>query len=169
MSRILSKDYFLRPATELAPELLGKFLCRKTEEGILRFRITETECYFGEEDTACHAHKGRTPRTDVMYLSGGRAYVYLCYGMHFMLNITTGGEGHPEAILLRGVEGINGPGRLTKALSIDRSLNRAYLTPEEGLWLEDDGTQIDFVALPRVGIAYAEEEDRNRLWRFVIK
>ena len=86
-----------------------------------------------------------------------------------MLNITTGIEGHPEAVLLRGLEGISGPGRLTKALFIDRSLNRAYLTEEEGLWLEDDGMRPDFVALPRVGIGYANEEDRNKLWRFIVK
>ena len=169
MSKLLTKDYFLRPATELAPELVGKLLCRKIEEKIIRLRILETECYFGEEDTACHANKGRTPRTDIMYHAGGNAYIYLCYGIHSLLNITTGEEGHPEAVLLRAVEGFSGPGRLTKALSIDRSLNKIPLTPEHGLWLEDDGTHLDFTALPRVGIDYAEEIDRNRLWRFLAK
>ena len=113
---------FSDDALALAPRLLGKFLCRRLADGtVLRRRITETEAYFGEEDTACHAHKGRTPRTDVMYSPGGCAYVYLCYGMHEMLNVVTGREGRPEAVLIRGVEGAEGPGRLTKALHVDRS------------------------------------------------
>lgn len=169
MNQVLSKEFFLRPATELASELLGKLLCRKIDGEIIRLRILETECYFGEEDTACHAHKGRTPRTDIMYEAGGNAYVYLCYGIHYLLNITTGEEGHPEAVLIRAVEGSVGPGRLTKRLSIDRALNRAPLSEENGLWLEDDGARPDYITAPRVGIDYASEEDRNRLWRFLVK
>jgi DNA-3-methyladenine glycosylase len=144
-------------------------LCRKIEDNVLRLRILETECYFGEEDTACHAHKGRTERTGIMYEAGGNAYVYLCYGIHSLLNITTGEEGHPEAVLIRGVEESMGPGRLTKRLSIDRSLNRAPLSPESRLWIEDDGTKTDYITAPRVGIDYASEEDRTRLWRFIAK
>ena len=169
MSKLLPKEYFLRPATELAPDLLGKLLCRKIEDKVIKLRILETECYFGEEDTACHAHKGRTPRTDIMYQAGGNAYVYLCYGIHSLLNITTGNEGHPEAVLIRGVEGSIGPGRLTKRLLIDRSLNRAPMIPESGLWIEDDGTRSDYITAPRVGIDYADEADRTRLWRFIAK
>ncbi len=167
---ILDKDYFARPATELAPLLLGKWLCRRTENGIERRRIIETECYFGEEDTACHAHKGRTARTDTLYLAGGVTYVYLCYGIHSLLNIVTGDEGHPEAVLIRGVEGALGPGRVTKALGITTAQNRTPLCPESGIWLEDDGTPPpEFVAGPRVGIDYAEKEDRDRPWRYVAK
>ena len=169
MSKILPKEYFLRPATELAPDLLGKLLCRKIDGKTIKLRILETECYFGEEDTACHAHKGRTPRTDIMYEAGGNAYVYLCYGIHSLLNITTGENGHPEAVLLRAVEGSIGPGRLTKRLAIDRTLNRMPLTEESALWIEDDGMRPEFTAAPRVGIDYASEDDRNRLWRFLIK
>ena len=169
MSHPLPKEYFLRPATELAPDLLGKLLCRKIEDKVIKLRILETECYFGEEDTACHAHKGQTPRTDIMYQAGGNAYVYLCYGIHSLLNITTGEAGHPEAVLIRGVENFIGPGRLTKHLSIDRSLNRMPLVPEHGLWIEDDGTRLDYTTSPRVGIDYASENDRTRLWRFIAK
>lgn len=165
--RILPPTFFLDSAIALAPALLGKLLCRQTENGVLRLRITETECYFGEEDTACHAHRGRTARTDVMYGEGGRAYVYLCYGMHSLLNVVTGPEEHPEAVLIRGVEGIAGPGRVTKALSIDRSLNRAPLSPESGLWLEDDGFVPNFVTDCRVGIGYASAEDQDKKWRFL--
>ena len=74
----------------MAPALLGKLLCRKIDNEIIKYRITETECYFGEEDTACHAHKGKTERTKVMYHEGGVAYVYLCYGLHSMFNVVSG-------------------------------------------------------------------------------
>ena len=165
--RILPLSFFEASATELAPALLGKILCRQTSAGVIRRRITDTECYFGREDTACHAHKGRTERTDVMYREGGRAYVYLCYGIHSLLNLVTGPEGHPEAVLIRGVEGISGPGRVTKQMQIDRSLNRVLLVPESGLWLEDDGYVPSYVTDCRVGIDYAAKEDRERLWRFL--
>jgi DNA-3-methyladenine glycosylase len=133
---------------------------------VLRARIVETEAYFGEEDTACHAHKGRTPRTDVMYWPGGFAYVYLCYGMHDMLNVVTGPADHPEAVLVRGVEGAIGPGRVTKALGITRALNRENLVTSQRLWLESDGLHPKFTASPRIGIAYASWRDQRRKWRF---
>ena len=164
----LPLEWFLGPATKLAPALLGKILCRATGDGVIRLRIIETECYYGEEDTACHAHHGRTPRTDIMYEKGGNAYVYLCYGIHSLLNLTTGPEGHPEAVLICGVEGIVGPGRVTKHLQIDRSLNRMPLTKESGLWVEDDGFLANFTTGERVGIAYAAAKDRYKQWRFLM-
>ena len=166
---ILERSYFTSPATLLAPDLIGKILCRKTENGVICARITETECYFGEEDTACHAHKGKTERTKTMYEEGGITYVYLCYGMHFMLNIVTGPKDHPEAVLIRGVEGANGPGRTTKLMQITTKDNGLSLTEEKGIWLEEDGLKFDSIALSRVGIDYASEEDRNRPWRYIIK
>lgn len=166
----LEATYLARPATELARELVGKLLCRRLADGsVLRRRITETECYFGEEDTACHAHKGRTPRTDTLYRQGGITYVYLCYGIHSLLNIVTGPEGHPEAVLIRGVEGASGPGRVTKALGITCADNRLPLDEESGIWIEDDGAPPPpLAALPRVGIDYAEKVDRERPWRYLI-
>ncbi|MBQ9080184.1 MAG: DNA-3-methyladenine glycosylase [Clostridia bacterium] len=170
MSKILQPDYFSAPATVLAPALLGKLLCRRREDGsIVRVRITETECYFGEQDTACHASKGRTLRTDTLYLSGGVAYVYLCYGIHELFNVVTGPADHPEAVLIRGVEGAPGPGRATKLLGITRAYNRLPLTPETGLWIEDDGAVPEYEASERVGIGYATPEDQARLWRYIIK
>lgn len=166
---ILDKSYFLSPATLLAPDLIGKILCRKTENGIIRARITETECYFGEEDSACHAHKGKTERTKTMYEEGGITYVYLCYGMHSLLNIVTGPKDHPEAVLIRGVEGAEGPGRTTKRMQITTAHNSLSLTPESGIWLEDDGVKPKYIARKRVGIDYASETDRNRLWRYITK
>jgi len=155
------------PANLLAPRLLGKLLCRRTGSGILRYRIMETECYFGEEDTACHASKGKTLRTKVLYEKGGTAYVYLCYGIHALFNVVSGKEGHPEAVLIRGVEGYNGPGKLTRAMEIDRSLNGEDMTVSDRLWLEDDGCRLPYITAKRVGIDYATEEYRDILWRFI--
>ena len=163
----VSKDLFLLPAPQAAPLLLGKLLCVRQPDGtVKKARITETEAYYGEEDTACHASSGRTPRTSVMYEEGGIAYVYLCYGIHEMLNVVTGPEGHPEAVLIRGAEGAPGPGRLTRLLGIGRSLNGASFLNSGRIWLEDDGFRPEYDASPRIGIGYASEEDRNRLWRF---
>lgn len=160
---------FSADAVALAPRLLGKFLCRRLEDGtVLRRRITETEAYFGEEDTACHAHRGRTPRTDVLYEPGGCAYVYLCYGMHDLLNVVTGPKDHPEAVLIRGVEGADGPGKLTKFLHITRAFNRMNLATSASLWLEDDGFAPKYRRTPRIGIAYASVRDQHRKWRFVV-
>jgi len=167
---VLMIDFTL-PAPELAPRLLGCVLCKKDGDSVRRLVINETEAYFGEEDTACHAHKGKTRRTEPMYERGGIAYIYLCYGMYDMLNVVSGNVGHAEAVLIRGAGEYNGPGKLTKALGITRALNRCDLTgatPSE-LWIEDRETSPEYETSTRVGIAYAEKEDRERLWRFIIK
>ena len=166
---ILEREYFFAPATTLAKDLIGKLLCRRTPDGkVIKARILETECYFGEEDTACHAHKGKTERTKPMYESGGITYVYLCYGVHSLLNIVTGDEGHPEAVLIRGVEGAIGPGRATKLLEITLADNAMPLTEESGIWIEDDGSKPPKLErTQRIGIDYASKRDRERKWRFV--
>jgi len=150
--------------------LIGKLLCKQTDDGsLLRARITETECYCGESDTACHASRGMTERNRPLYEAGGISYVYLCYGIHSLLNIITGEKGHPEGVLIRGIDEATGPGRVTKALGITLNDNRLLLTPENGLWLEDDGyVPTEIQASPRIGIDYAEEADRMRLWRFTL-
>ncbi|MCM1128080.1 MAG: DNA-3-methyladenine glycosylase [Lachnospiraceae bacterium] len=167
MAERLGRDYFCRPADVLAGDLIGKLLCRKTADGILRCRIMETECYYGEEDTACHASKGRTERTKILYEKGGTAYVYLCYGMHFLFNIVTGSEGHPEAALIRGITGYNGPGKLTRAMQIDKRLNGEDMAVSDELWVEDDGCRIPVRTDKRVGIDYATPEYRDILWRYI--
>ncbi|MCL2767235.1 MAG: DNA-3-methyladenine glycosylase [Synergistaceae bacterium] len=166
----LGFEFFSRPAFEVAPELLGKLLCRKLNGNMIKLRITETECYYGEDDSACHAYKGKTKRTWIMYENGGRAYIYLCYGVHNMLNIVTGEKGFPEAVLIRGAGEFDGPGKLSKAMKIDRSLNGINLIDSDNLWIEDDGSwkKYPFKTDRRVGIAYAQEADRNRLWRFIM-
>ena len=164
----IPQEVYRLPALELAPYLLGKVLCRKIGDTVIRKRITETEAYCGESDTACHAHRGKTPRTAVMYEPGGIAYVYLCYGIHKLLNVVANQAGEPEAVLIRAVEGISGPGRVTKALEIGLDLNREDYTTSDALWIED-GPGLPYVTTPRIGIDSASEEDRERLWRFLYK
>jgi len=164
----LERDFYKTDAVELAQNLLGKIICRKWNGEEIRARITETEAYM-PYDTACHASRGRTKRNAPMYEAGGTSYVYLCYGIHEMFNVVSGGKDNPQAVLIRGVEGANGPGRVTKLLKIDRSLNSIDMVVSNELWIEDDGNNMPkFETKKRIGIDYALEEDRNRLWRFVV-
>jgi DNA-3-methyladenine glycosylase len=173
MARVLNKTFFDRPTLDVARELLGKQLCRRLDSGkIIRARICETEAYDGFEDQASHASKGATTRNVVMFGPPGRAYIYLCYGVHWLLNITTREQGYPAAVLIRAVEGVEGPGRLTKHFQISSVFNDQLLTRVGGLWVED--TDIDLhedaiVATPRVGVEYAGSEWAAVHWRFVWK
>lgn len=164
----LTKKFYTQSAIELAPLLLGKYLCRKIDGELLKLRITETECYYGFDDTASHASSSKTERNAIMFDEGGKAYIYLCYGIHNMFNVVTGVKNHPEAVLIRGVEGYNGPGKLTKAMKIDIALNKADLITSDKIWLED-GQALPYTSAKRIGIDYAEEKDRERLWRFIAK
>ncbi len=165
---IIHNDFFRRDRLVVAPELVGKLLVCRTEKGIVRQRITETEAYGTEEDTACHAHRGRTPRNEVLYMEGGIVYVYLCYGVHWLLNVITGEEESPQGVLIRACEGSPGPGRLTKAAGINGSFNRLYYSEESGIWFEDDGFKCGVITDKRVGIGYASQEDQDRHWRFIM-
>ena len=154
----------------LARQLLGRLLVRRLGNGaVSRHRISEVEAYVGEHDLASHARKGRTKRTVVMYRPGGIWYVYLCYGVHEMLNLVTGPAEFPAAILIRGVQDLEGPGRLTRQLAIDRRLNGVPAVPDSGLWLEDDGWRPARGAVragPRVGVDYAGPVWAAKPWRF---
>lgn len=161
-----------RSAVGCARWLLGKFLVRRRADGSDEARmITETEAYDGERDLACHARAGRTARTEVLYAPAGVWYVYLCYGIHEMLNLVVGREGWPAAVLIRGVESVSGPGRVTKQLAIDRRLNRAAATAASGLWIEDRAVRVPsrlIKVTPRIGVQYAGEVWANKPWRFVL-
>lgn len=169
---VKAKAWESRNTVEIARDLLGQRLCRRDASGaVRRARITETEAYDGPLDLACHASKGRTARTEVMFGPPGRWYVYLIYGMHEMLNLVTGPEGWPAAVLIRGVEGLTGPGRVTKILAINRALNGVAATEAGGLWVEtfapDEAPRAeDVLAGPRVGIDYAGAEWAAKPWRF---
>jgi DNA-3-methyladenine glycosylase len=131
--------------------------------------ITETEAYRGEEDLACHASKGKTPRNQIMYQHGGLVYVYLIYGMYWMLNFVTSFEGIPQAVLIRGIKGFTGPGKLTKHLQIDKSFYGENLEISERLFVTEGQSTVNYATTPRIGIEYAGEIWKNKPWRFVLK
>lgn len=170
MPEIVAPEHWRKGGTvRHARNLLGKYLVR-TVAGRREVRmITEVEAYDGESDLACHAARGRTPRTEVMYGDAGHWYVYLCYGMHEMLNLVVGPRDWPAAVLIRGVEGIAGPGRLTRALGINRQLNGQPAVLAAGLHIEDPGLRVPprlVRATPRIGVAYAGEHWAGKHWRF---
>jgi DNA-3-methyladenine glycosylase len=166
----LQSSFFQRNVLEVAPQLPGKTLVRKFSDGsVKRFSITETEAYSGDGDRACHASKGKTPRTEVMFHEGGLVYVYLIYGMYWMLNFVTGIENEASAVLIRGLEGISGPGRVGKVLQLDRSFYGENLETSDRIWIEDTENHPDFIATPRIGIDYAGEPWVSKPWRFIVK
>lgn len=165
----LDTHFFENDAVWVAQHLLGKILVRCFEDGhIEKFIITETEAYLGEEDLACHASKGRTNRTEIMYHAGGKIYVYLIYGMYWMLNIVTGKENHPQAVLIRGLNKIEGPGRVGKTLQLDKSFYGEDTAQSCRLWIENAPNISTFKTSTRVGINYAGEIWKNKPWRFII-
>ncbi|MCD4671576.1 MAG: DNA-3-methyladenine glycosylase [Anaerolineaceae bacterium] len=175
---------------DVAHDLLGRRLVRLLDGQRISGLIVETEAYRGEEDLACHARAGRTPRTAVMYGPPGQAYVYFTYGMHWLLNCVTGPEGFPAAVLIRAIlpqEGLeviaarragrprrawcNGPAKLCQALSIDGSHNDSPLWDSTGaLWLEKGQpiTEEQIKYTPRIGIDRVPEPWRSIPWRFVM-
>ena len=161
------KAFFARPALELAPLLLGKYLAVRSGGAWRRLRITETEAYLGEGDSACHASRGRTKRTEPLYHGPGTLYVYLCYGIHWLINIAAAEEGVPECVLIRACEAPgDGPGKLTKRLGIDKRFNDTPVYDNPDIRIEDTGDRPEYVVLPRVGIDYAEDADRAAPYRF---
>ncbi|RCX14431.1 DNA-3-methyladenine glycosylase [Fontibacillus phaseoli] len=197
---LLPLSFYAVSALKAAPRLLGQTLVRETEEGEIRCRIVETESYGGVEDKGSHAYGGRrTARTEIMFGEGGAAYIYLIYGMYHCLNVVTGPQDDPQAVLIRAVEPLTpgdedlmrayrgslarrpmdlsgGPGKLCRALNIDKSLNGVLLhSGDSPLRLEaagtpaepparDDGSDI-ILAAPRINIAYAAEYAEVP-WRF---
>lgn len=187
----LTRDFYLRDTHTVAKDLLGKLLVRRWRGDWLVGRITEVESYVGENDRACHAARGRTPRTEVMFGNPGRAYVYLIYGIYEMLNIVAERPGFPAAILIRALEPLEGitamqrarkserldnlttgPGKLTVAFRITRALNGVDLTRSGRLFVANDGLQVDpvhdIVTTHRIGIDYAGE-DALLPWRYYLK
>jgi DNA-3-methyladenine glycosylase len=187
---ILQREFYNRPALEVARDLLGCRLVRLQNGQRMSGWITETEAYQGEDDLGCHASAGKTPRTAVMYGPPGHAYVYFTYGMHWLLNTVTGPEGIPAAVLIRAIqpeEGLDamaenrpykarrsgwtdGPAKLTQALAIDGDLNKIDLCIRAaGLWIEQ-GQNIPnklVAKTARVGLNSIPEPWRSIPWRFV--
>ena len=131
------------------------------------FKIIEVEAYRGEDDQASHARFGKTARNSIMYGEGGFLYIYLIYGMYWMLNIVTGPPGDPQAILVRGLKNLSGPGVLTRSLGIDKSYHGEDLVNSERIWIEDRDEKPLVVQKPRIGINYAGEPWVSNAWRFI--
>lgn len=174
-SRTLSRRFFSRPTLEVARDLIGCVLVHETGRRRRAGRIVETEAYIGSDDQACHARFGFTKRSEVLYAAPGTAYVYLIYGMHDLLNVVTEREGFPAAVLIRALEPLagieetscTGPGRLTRALGVTRSHNRADLTSGP-LRIERrrERSKPRVQTSPRIGVEYAGEWARKP-WRFI--
>ena len=171
---ILPVTFYARDTLLVARNLLGKYLVRELPQGVRAGRLIEVEAYVGPHDRACHAYKGRTQRTEVMFRSPGLAYVYLIYGMYHCLNVVTERLDYPAAVLIRAVEDetglIDGPGRVCRAYGIDLTLNYHDLTTGQQLWLEDRGqrpARAQIGSFPRIGVNYAGEW-ATRPWRFRI-
>ncbi len=158
----LRRPYYARPATEVAADLIGTILVHRIGDRLLRGRIVETEAYIGPHDLASHASKGRTARTEIMFGQAGHAYIYFIYGMYDMFNIVTSVEGDAQAVLVRAAEpldgwdaDLSGPGKLCRAFSITRSLNRADLTKGELFLLSDNSPPPRVVRGKHVGVDYS--------------
>ena len=164
----LKRDFWDRDVLEVAPSLLGKVLVRKFEDGReLRLRITEVEAYRGVEDQACHARFGKTERNKVMWGKAGLVYVYLIYGMYWMLNFVTGKNNEPQAVLIRGLEGAEGPGRVGRLLGLDKSFYGEDVVTSGRLWVEEGRLEGEIVRSERGGVEYAGVWARKK-WRFLL-
>jgi DNA-3-methyladenine glycosylase len=169
MNKILEQSFFNRPTVDVAKDLIGKYLVRKVGAEVIALQINEVEAYDGPLDKASHASRGKTTRTLPMFGQAGYFYVYLCYGIHWMLNIVTGPKDFPAAILIRGAGDLDGPAKLTKYMQIGRGFNKKAASPQTGLWFEDRGIIIpksQIKTSSRVGVDYAGPVWSKKPYRF---
>jgi DNA-3-methyladenine glycosylase len=166
----LPQSFFDREAEDVARDLIGCYLVRRRGPGLSKARIIETEAYVGPHDLASHASRGRTLRTEVMFGPPGIFYVYLVYGLHWMLNVVTGPVDFPAAVLIRSLDGICGPGCLTRALGITGALNGQVASAASGLWFASDERLASFkiVRTPRIGVEYAGQIWSAKKYRFIL-
>ena len=182
MPKRLSREFYTRPTLIVAKDLLGKYLVRKQGNKKFIGKIVETEAYLGPKDKAAHSYGGKiTDRSKTFYLKGGHLYIYLCYGIYWMLNIVTEKKNKPEAVLIRALEPIgdydfkkiknlsNGPGKLCRWLRINKSFNEIDLVKSNKIWLEkgEKTKKSQIKASRRVGVDYAKEWAKKP-WRFYI-
>lgn len=160
----IKRDFFNRSALKVARDILGQVLIRKIGSKTFRYIITETEAYCGVKDLACHASKGRTKRTETMFGPPGHAYVYLIYGMYHCLNIVTKEDG--GAVLVRGIKGISGPGKICRELKINKEMNGLDLISSNSLWLEKGKKPKKIILAKRIGVEYAKAW-KEKKYRFI--
>lgn len=175
---VLRREFYQRSTLEVAKDLLGKYLVRRTRKGEICGKIVETEAYDGPEDLACHSSAGKTPRTEVMFGPAGRAYVYLVYGVHHCLNVVTQKPG--AAVLIRALQPLgdhsaenkkaaSGPGKLCRFLKIDGNFNGWDLTWGRRLWIANgDSSNLEIESSQRIGVDYAGQWAK-KTWRFFVK
>ncbi len=164
----LTRDFFRKPTLTVAQALLGKIIVFANH----KIQITETEAYLGEGDPACHASRGLTKRTAVMFGAPGFSYVYFIYGMYHCLNFVTEPKGTPAAVLIRGGLDMNskvlidGPGKLCRHLGITKDMHNSIdVVESKDFYLFDTGIQPNFIQTPRIGIKLAADKP----WRFLVK
>jgi DNA-3-methyladenine glycosylase len=161
----LDRSFFERPTVQVAQELLGKRLTFQNFSGI----ITETEAYHQDNDPACHAYKGKTPRNTPMFGPAGHSYVYFIYGMYYCLNMVTEPESTAAAVLIRGLKidqlSLDGPGKLCRHLKITKDHNAIDLIECDYFYVTDEGIKPNLISTPRIGI----RQGTDKLWRFLTK
>jgi DNA-3-methyladenine glycosylase len=174
--KILDETFFAQKTLKIARDLIGCYLVRKVGNKTFRLKITEVEAYVGPHDLASHSAKGRTARTEVMFGDPGTLYIFMIYGMYFMLNVVTEERDFASAILIRGAGPYSRPGRLTKALEIDKNLNGKKAVPENGLWFEPRDMplkgkieKIKIKKTKRIGISHAGPIWAEKEYRFVLE
>lgn len=169
MDKRLGREFYRQDVLDVAPRLLGQHLVRTYPDGTRAiYVITETEAYRGGEDMACHASKGKTLRTAVMFGDGGFLYMYMIYGMYWMLNVVTGTMDVPQAVLFRGLHEVSGPGRLSRLIQVNKDYYGEDLVNSHRIWIEESGVSPDFSTGPRIGIDYAGDPWKDMPWRFYI-
>ena len=184
----IPRHFYAQPTIQVARQLLGQYLVRNHPDGKTVGKIVETEAYVGPHDLACHAAKGRTARTEVMFGPPGHAYVYFIYGVYYCLNIVTEKIGHASAVLIRALEPIegielmqkrrgteklhslaSGPGKLCLAMAIDKALNAVDMSRGHLLYVEDrNEPPPKILATPRIGVDYAGKW-KDKRWRFLVR
>ncbi len=168
MYQDFNKEFFTKDVLEVAPLLPGNIVVRVINGVKKEFQIVEVEAYRGTEDLACHACKGRTKRTEIMYHEGGHIYMYLIYGMYWMFNIVTGPKDDPQAILIRSVEGAIGPGRVSRVLEMDKSFYGENIFESDRISIIKGINPVQICSAPRIGIDYAGEYWSKMPWRFYL-
>ena len=167
---VLQPAFFDRPADEVARDLIGKAIVRRTGRTTKSYIIHETEAYLGPHDLACHSARGRTARTEAMFGAPGTLYIYLVYGIHLMLNVVTGPDRCGAAVLIRGAGETTGPGLLGRGLALTPGLNGQPVSPATGLWFEHGAGSPQRVSVTaRIGVGYAGPRWSRRKLRFVLK
>lgn len=163
----LTSEFYDGTPIEVAQKLIGKLMCRKFDDGtILKLRIIETEAYTAPDDLANRSTKWTPEKIKASLLPKGSLYIYICYGIHMMVNVIVGQPDRHEGVLFRAIETAFGPGKVGSKLEVKKDMHGIDLSTSDIIWLEDDGVKWDYISTPRIGINYAPEPWLSKPWRF---